>query len=162
RGGVRRRRPARAHLAAARRPAGGAPVVNDLLELLEESAAAVRARVPAAAPEVALVLGSGLSGAVRLVEDAEAPPLVDVPHVPPPSVSGHPGRLVFGHVGPVRVGVLQGRLHTYEGWSAAETTFPVRLLVTLGARVVVLTNASGGVREGLAGGDWLVVTDHLN
>ena len=62
----------------------------------------------------------------------------------------------------LRVGVLQGRLHTYEGWSAAETAFPVRLLVTLGARVVVLTNASGGVREGLAAGDWMVITDHLN
>jgi purine-nucleoside phosphorylase len=65
-------------------------------------------------------------------------------------------------VGQVRVGLLQGRLHTYEGWSAAETAFPVRLLVALGARVVVLTNASGGVREGLAAGDWMVVTDHLN
>jgi purine-nucleoside phosphorylase len=65
-------------------------------------------------------------------------------------------------VGTVRVGVLQGRLHTYEGWTAAETAFPVRLLVTLGARIVVLTNASGGVREGLAPGDWLAVTDHLN
>jgi len=136
--------------------------VSGLLESLEESAQAGRARVPAAAPEVALVLGSGLAGAVRLVDDAEAVPLADVPHVPVPSVSGHPGRLVFGHVGPLRVGVLQGRLHTYEGWTAAETAFPVRLLVRLGARVVVLTNASGGVREGLAAGDWLVVTDHLN
>ena len=136
--------------------------MNGLLELLDESAAAVRVRVPAAAPEVALVLGSGLAGAVRLVDGAEAVPLADLPHLQVPSVSGHPGRLVFGRVGTVRVGVLQGRLHTYEGWTAAETAFPVRLLVTLGARVVVLTNASGGVREGLAAGDWLAVTDHLN
>jgi len=111
---------------------------------------------------VALVLGSGLAGAVRLVDGAEAVPLADLPNLPVPSVSGHPGRLVFGRVGTVRVGVLQGRLHTYEGWTAAETAFPVRLLVTLGARIVVLTNASGGVREGLAPGDWLAVTGHLN
>ena len=136
--------------------------MRGLLELLEEAAAAVRARVPDAAPEVALVLGSGLAGAVRLVDGAEAVPLADLPNVPVPSVSGHPGRLVFGRVGTVRVGVLQGRLHTYEGWTAAETAFPVRLLVTLGARVVVLTNASGGVRDGLGPGDWLAVTDHLN
>jgi len=136
--------------------------MSRLLEQLQESAAAVRAVVPTAAPEVALVLGSGLAGAVRLLDGPEAVPLADVPHVPTPSVSGHPGTLVFGRVGPVRVGILQGRLHTYEGWTAAETAFPVRLLIALGARVVVLTNASGGVREGLAAGDWMVITDHLN
>jgi purine-nucleoside phosphorylase len=136
--------------------------VSGLLELLEESAAAIRARVPEATPEVAMVLGSGLAGAARLVEEPQTLPLADIPHLRAPSVSGHPGRLVFGRVGPVRVAVLQGRLHTYEGWSAAETAFPVRLLVTLGARVVVLTNASGGVREGLAAGDWMVITDHIN
>src|SRR5262249_44218241 len=86
----------------------------------------------------------------------------DVPHVRVPAVSGHPGRLAFGRVGRVPVAVLQGRLHTYEGWSAAETAYPVRLLIALGARVLVLTNASGGVREGLRGGDWMLVTDHLN
>jgi purine-nucleoside phosphorylase len=136
--------------------------MSGLFEQLEESAAAVRARVPDAAPEVALVLGSGLGGAVRMLESPQAIPLGDVPNVRVPTVSGHPGRLLFGTVGRLRVGVLQGRLHTYEGWSAAETAFPVRLLVTLGARVVVLTNASGGVREGLAAGDWMVITDHLN
>ena len=136
--------------------------MRGLFEQLEESAAAVRARVPGAAPEVALVLGSGLGGAVRMLESPEAIPLGDVPNLRVPSVSGHPGRLLFGTVGRLRVGVLQGRLHTYEGWSAAETAFPVRLLIALGARVVVLTNASGGVREGLAAGDWMVITDHLN
>lgn len=136
--------------------------MKGLLEQLEESAAAVRARVPRAAPEVALVLGSGLGGAVRMLDSPEAIPLGDIPNVGIPTVSGHPGRLLFGTVGRLRVGVLQGRLHTYEGWSAAETAFPVRLLITLGARVVVLTNASGGVREGLAAGDWMVITDHLN
>ena len=136
--------------------------MSGLFEQLEESAAAVRARVPGAAPDVALVLGSGLGGAVRMLESPQAIPLGDLPNVRVPSVSGHPGRLLFGTVGQLRVGVLQGRLHTYEGWSAAETAFPVRLLIALGARVVVLTNASGGVREGLAAGDWMVITDHLN
>ncbi len=136
--------------------------MSSLFDHLQEAAAAVRARLPEAAPEVALVLGSGLAGAVRLLDSPGVIPLADVPHAPTPSVSGHPGRLAFGRVGPVRVGVLQGRLHTYEGWTAAQTVFPVRLLITLGARVVVLTNASGGVRPGLASGAWMVVTDHLN
>ena len=136
--------------------------MSTLFEKLEESAAAVRARLPGIAPEVGLVLGSGLSGAVRLLEDMESLPLADVPHVGVPAVSGHPGRLAFGRVGRVPVVAVQGRLHTYEGWSAADTAYPVRLLVTLGARILVLTNASGGVREGLRGGDWMLVTDHLN
>lgn len=133
-----------------------------LFDQLQASAAAVRARLPGVQPEVALVLGSGLAGAVRLLEEPRSVPLGDIPHVRTPSVSGHPGRLVFGQVGTVRLGVLQGRLHTYEGWTAAETAYPVRLLVALGARVVVLTNASGGVRDGLRPGDWMAVTDHLN
>ncbi len=136
--------------------------MSALFDRLQASAAAVQARLPGVAPEVALVLGSGLAGAVQLLEDPVSLALADIPHMPTPSVSGHPGRLAFGHVGSIRVGVLQGRLHTYEGWTAAETAYPIRLLVTLGARVVVLTNASGGVREGLRAGDWMAVTDHLN
>ncbi|HUM12759.1 MAG TPA: purine-nucleoside phosphorylase [Myxococcaceae bacterium] len=136
--------------------------MSTLFERLQESAAAVRARLPDAAPEVALVLGSGLAAAVRLLESPGSIPLANIPHLRTPSVSGHPGHLVFGRVGEKRVGVLQGRLHTYEGWSAAETAFPVQLLIALGARVVVLTNASGGVREGLHAGEWMAVTDHLN
>ncbi|HZJ54688.1 MAG TPA: purine-nucleoside phosphorylase [Myxococcaceae bacterium] len=136
--------------------------MNGLLELLEESAAAIRARVPDAAPEVALVLGSGLAGAVRLLEDPQALPLAGVPHlrapVPPFRRRAGPGDRRRS----ARVGVLQGRLHTYEGWTAAETAFPLRVLIALGARVVVLTNAAGAVREGLAPGAWMLVTDHLN
>ena len=73
--------------------------MSALFEQLQASAAAVRARLPGVAPEVALVLGSGLAGAVQLLEDAESLPLADVPHVATPSVSGHPGRLAFGRVG---------------------------------------------------------------
>jgi purine-nucleoside phosphorylase len=131
-------------------------------ERLEKAAATVRARVPGFVPDAALVLGSGLGGAVRLLADPVALPMAEVPHVQAPTVSGHPGRFVFGTVGMSRVAVLQGRLHTYEGWTPEETVFPIRLLVHLGARVVVLTNAAGGVRPGLRSGEWMVITDHLN
>ena len=136
--------------------------MTELFERLGESAARVRERLPGFEAEVALVLGSGLAGAARLLEDARSIPLAEVPHVGAPTVSGHPGRLSVGRVGALRVAVLQGRLHTYEGWSAAETAYPVQLLIRLGARVLILTNASGGVREDLRPGDWMVVTDHLN
>jgi purine-nucleoside phosphorylase len=154
-------------------------VSSGTFERLEEAAATVRARVPGFVPEAALVLGSGLAGAVRLLTNPVSLPMAEVPHVRAPTVSGHPGRFVFGTVGPssphdtevsdtevsensIRVAVLQGRLHTYEGWTPEETVFPVRLLVHLGARVVVLTNAAGGVRPGLHSGEWMVITDHLD
>jgi purine-nucleoside phosphorylase len=154
-----------------------------VFERLEEAAATIRARVPGFVPQVALVLGSGLGGAVRLLANPVALPMAEIPHVRTPTVSGHPGHFVFGTVGrsdefsdtsmssgldtkvsenSIRVAVLQGRLHTYEGWTPEETVFPLRLLVHLGARVVVLTNAAGGVRPGLRSGEWMVVTDHLN
>ena len=138
--------------------------MSALLELLQDSAAAVRgARARGVAPEVALVLGSGLAGAVRLLEDAESLPLADVPHV------AHAERVRTSRAGSSSAGSAPcasacsraGCTPTRAG-RAAETAYPVRLLVTLGARVVVLTNASGGVREGLAAGDWMAITDHLN
>jgi purine-nucleoside phosphorylase len=131
-------------------------------ERLEEAAAAVRARIPGFVPDAALVLGSGLGGAVRLLANPVVLPMAEVPHVRVPTISGHPGRFVLGTVGLSRVAVLQGRLHTYEGWTPEETVFPIRLLVHLGARVLVLTNAAGGVRPGLRSAEWMVITDHLN
>ena len=136
--------------------------MTDLLAQLDEAAAAVRAQAPGFVPEVGLVLGSGLSGAVRLLETPQSLPLATLPHVRAPTVSGHPGRLVLGRVGRLRVAALAGRLHPYEGWTAEETVFPVRLLIHLGASVLVVTNAAGAVRSDLRRGDWMAVRDHLN
>ena len=136
--------------------------MTHLLVQLDEAAAAVRAEVPGFTPDVGLVLGSGLSGAVRLLEAPRELPLGAVPHVRAPTVSGHPGRLVLGTVGRLRVAALAGRLHPYEGFTAEETVFPVRLLLHLGAPVLVLTNAAGAVRADLRRGDWMAVRDHLN
>ncbi len=108
------------------------------------------------------MLGSGLGAVADGCTGAVAIPFADIPHLPPPSVRGHPGRLLLGTLAGVQVAVLQGRLHPYEGWSAAEAAFPVRLLCWLGIRALVLTNASGGLREGLRAGDLLLITDHLN
>src|SRR5262249_18632213 len=142
--------------------ADGGGGVSDLLARLDEAAAAVRAQAPGFVADVGMVLGSGLSGAVRLLETPHSLPLAALPHVRAPTVSGHPGRLVLGTVGRLRVAALAGRLHPYEGWTAEETVFPVRLLIHLGAPVLVLTNAAGAVRPDLRRGDWMSVRDHLN
>jgi purine-nucleoside phosphorylase len=133
-----------------------------LHERLDAAASLVRARAPGFTAQVGLVLGSGLGAVVDFCESTLAIPFADIPHVGRPSVQGHPGALVLGTLSGVRVAVLQGRLHLYEGWSAAEAAFPVRLLCWLGVRALVLTNASGGIRPGLKPGDFVLVTDHLN
>lgn len=129
---------------------------------LDAAAAAVRARAAGFWPRVGVVLGSGLGAVADACSGAVSIPFGDIPHLGHPSVQGHPGALVLGMLGGVPVAVLQGRLHPYEGWTAAEAAFPVRLLCWLGIRALVLTNASGALREGLHPGDLLLVTDHLN
>ena len=148
---------------AAPRPDGGRRRMSALFDRLQDSAAAVRARLPGVDARGGAGAGqrAGRSGAAARGrrEPSRSPTFRTWRRRASPGI---PAASSFGRVGSVRVGVLQGRLHTYEGWTAAETAYPVRLLVTLGARVVVLTNASGGVREGLRGGDWMAITDHLN
>jgi len=133
-----------------------------LHQRLDAAAAAVRARAPGLSPQVGLVLGSGLGAVADACAGPVSIPFADIPHLSPPSVQGHPGRLVLGTLAGVPVAVLQGRLHPYEGWTAAEAAFPVQLLCWLGIRALILTNASGGIRPGLQAGDLLLVTDHLN
>lgn len=133
-----------------------------LHERLDAAAAAVRACAPGREPRVGVILGSGLAALGDLLTGAVAIPCGDIPHLGQPSVQGHPGQLLLGTLAGVPVALLQGRLHPYEGWSAADAAFPARLLCHLGIRALVLTNASGGIRAGLRPGDLLVITDHLN
>ncbi len=133
-----------------------------LHEQLDEAAAAVRARARGFSPSVGLVLGSGLGAVAELCRAEVSIPFQDVPHLGRSTVKGHAGVLVLGTLANVPVAVLQGRLHGYEGWSAAEAAFPARLLCWLGIQALVLTNASGALRPGLAPGDLLLLADHLN
>ena len=133
-----------------------------LHQQLDAAAAAVRARAPGFAPEVGCVLGSGLGSLADTCTGAVSISFSDIPHLAATSVEGHAGRLVLGTLAGVRVALLQGRLHLYEGWTAQQVAFPVRLLCWLGVRVLVLTNAAGAIRDGLRPGELLLVKDHLN
>jgi purine-nucleoside phosphorylase len=136
---------------------------------LETAAGSIRAREPRA-PEIALVLGSGLGAYASTLVNATTVPYTDVPGMPAVSVPGHAGRLVIGELPSVAgasarspvVAALAGRVHLYEGHAPDDVVFPVRLLIALGARTVVLTNAAGGVSPTLRPGDLVVITDHLN
>lgn len=129
-------------------------------EHLEEARAAVLRL--ADAPEVALVLGSGLGPYADTLADRQAIPYVEIPHMPLPAVPGHAGNLVCGTGGGRRVAAMQGRFHLYEGHSVDAIVFGVRLLASLGAKTLVITNAAGGIAEDLAVGDLMAIVDQLN
>jgi purine-nucleoside phosphorylase len=113
-------------------------------------------------PAVAVVLGSGLGGLAGEVEDPVHVDAADVPGMPVPRVAGHAGALLFGRLGGVPVAVLAGRVHTYEGYSAAEVAFAVRVAAELGCGALVATNAAGGLDPDLGPGDLMVISDHVN
>lgn len=113
-------------------------------------------------PRVGLVLGSGLGAFGESLAGATAIPYGEIPHFPVSTAVGHSGRLVVGRSGGVPVAVMQGRVHFYEGYSLREVVFPVRVLAALGVRVLVLTNAAGGINRKLRRCGLLLIRDHLN
>lgn len=112
--------------------------------------------------QVALVLGSGLSGLVDVFDDVSAIPYADIPGMASASVAGHPGKLVGGRLEGVRVVAMQGRLHPYEGHPLTQVVFGVRLMARLGASTLIVTNAAGGLDPTQRPGALMVITDHLN
>ncbi|MBI3200956.1 MAG: purine-nucleoside phosphorylase [Myxococcales bacterium] len=128
---------------------------------LVEAAARVRG-LAARAPQVGVVLGSGLGAFGDSLSGLLKLPYSDIPHMPRSSVVGHAGNLCLGQVGDATVACLQGRVHLYEGHELDRVTFGVRLLAELGCRAVLLTNAAGGIQAGLVPGDLMLVVDHLN
>lgn len=126
-----------------------------------EAANALRGR-GVATPGVALILGSGLGDLADEVVDAITVPYEDIPHFPLSTVPGHAGTLVCGTLQGTPVAAMRGRVHFYEGYSLREITFPVRVLRNLGAEVLIVTNAAGGLNETYTTGDLMVIEDHLN
>ncbi len=113
-------------------------------------------------PTVGIILGSGLGNVAAQVEKAAGLAYGEIPHFPQSTVEGHSGRLVLGEIGGVRVAVMQGRVHAYEGYAPAEVTFPTRVLGLLGCRTLIVTNAAGGIRPDLPQGGLVALSDHIN
>jgi purine-nucleoside phosphorylase len=133
----------------------------DVHTRLEYARAWVRGRTELR-PVVGVVLGSGLGALADRLEGAVSIPYVEIPEFPAVSVAGHAGRLVVGKLGGVPVAAMQGRVHAYEGWSAEDIVFGVRLLAAIGVRALLVTNAAGAVNPALAPGDLVRITDQLN
>ena len=139
----------------------------DLHTRLSYALAWIRGHIEGA-PAAGVVLGSGLSGFADRLERPVIVPYQGIPGFPVSRVPGHPGRLVVGDLpaadggAPVVVAALQGRVHAYEGWSADEVAFGARVLCRLGVKVLLVTNAAGGVNPAYAPGDLVRITDHLD
>ena len=127
-----------------------------------EAASFLKARIGALRPRIAIVLGSGLGAVADAIAEPVAVPFAEIPHFPQSTVVGHSGRIVAGSLGGVPVVLMQGRVHFYEGYSPAEVTFPMRVLGALGVNAVILTNAAGGIAEGLQIGQLVAFSDHIN
>lgn len=112
--------------------------------------------------ETALILGSGLGGLASQVTDAVAVPFAEIPGMAISTAPGHAGRLVAGSLFGHRCALMQGRVHLYEGRSAAEVALPVYLLAGLGARRLIVTNAAGALNPDFVPGDVMLIEDHLN
>ncbi len=123
--------------------------------------AAVRERTPLV-PEVGIVLGSGLGGLADDLEEAVAIPFAELPGWPPATAPGHAGRLLLGRLGGRAVVMLQGRFHLYEGNDPGLVIQPVLLFGALGAKIVVLTNAAGGLDPSFGPGTLMIMSDHIN
>ncbi|MEK6191541.1 MAG: purine-nucleoside phosphorylase [Chloroflexota bacterium] len=144
------------------------PATSNLGQRIENAAAAIRAQLAAepaiAAPQLGLVLGSGLGAVIDLLDAAPRLriPYGDIPEVPVSGVAGHAGELVAGMVGGRPVLVLSGRVHAYEGYTHREVTILLRAAFQVGLRTVVLTNAAGGLNPAFEPGELMLVTDHIN
>lgn len=113
-------------------------------------------------PKIALVLGSGLGAFADEFSKATRIPYAKIPHFPRSTAIGHAGQLVIGSVEDVEVVAMQGRVHLYEGYSAKEVAFPVRVFSRMGVKAVILTNAAGGIKRDFTLGRLVLLSDHIN
>lgn len=113
-------------------------------------------------PQIGIILGSGLGGLTKEIDIKFSIPYKSIPNFPVSTVEGHKGQLIFGTLGGKNVVAMQGRFHYYEGYSMNEIIFPVRILKYLGIKLLIVSNAGGGINPEFSVGDIMFITDHIN
>ncbi|WEK55630.1 MAG: purine-nucleoside phosphorylase [Candidatus Cohnella colombiensis] len=129
--------------------------------IIEEAAAYIRSKTNIA-PDIGMILGSGLGVIGNDLEDAVIFPYEEIPHFPVSTVEGHAGELVIGKLQGRKVALMRGRFHMYEGYEPERTALPVRVMKALGVSSLLVTNAAGGVNLGYKPGNLMLISDHLN
>jgi purine-nucleoside phosphorylase len=135
--------------------------MSGLYDDVQYTAAAIRAKLPGT-PQVGLILGSGLGGYADKLDGARALDYAEIPGFPRSHVIGHKGRLVTGTRAGARCIAMQGRVHMYEGHTAATVSFPARVLIALGAKTLIITNAAGGLNPAWQPGTLMLIRDHID
>ena len=133
----------------------------DLYEKIEEAADVVK-KAFAEPPKVAIVLGTGLGGMVEQIDVKATIEYGDIPHFPTSTATSHRGRLVCGHLEGVPVIAMEGRFHMYEGYPLKQITLPIRVFKKLGAELLIVSNACGGLNHYYNSGDIMVIDDQIN
>jgi len=134
---------------------------TNLYDMIREAAAKIRQRT-AVAPEIGIILGTGLGGLAQKIKIECEIPYPEIPHFVSSTVETHQGKLLAGTLSGKRVAAMQGRFHYYEGYDMGQITFPVRVMKELGARVLVVSNACGGMNPRFKRGDLMLIEDHIN
>jgi purine-nucleoside phosphorylase len=129
---------------------------------IQKSTRFLKGRIKDLNPEVGLVLGSGLGSFADTLDDPVSVDYGEIPHFAQSAVEGHEGRLIYGRKSGVRVLAQKGRVHYYEGHPIGRVVLPVRVMVSLGCKKLIITNAAGGARKDLKPGDIVAIRDHIN
>lgn len=132
------------------------------MEKILEAVEHIQAHYKGPAPEVGIVLGTGLGGLVSEIEVEKELPYNFIPGFPVSTVESHFGKLIFGTLGGKRVVAMQGRFHLYEGYSMSLITFPIRVMKMLGIHTLFISNAAGGMNLDYNKGDLMIIDDHIN
>lgn len=128
---------------------------------VEDSAAFLRPQL-SGGREVGIILGTGHAGLVQHLEEPRSLSYDDIPYFPRPTSPGHRGQLIWGRLGGREVLVFQGRFHAYEGYSWHQVTFPVRVMAALDIKLLIITNAAGGLNPRFRAGELMLICDHIN
>jgi len=135
--------------------------MEDLKKMINESVGFIRTRTEIT-PSTGIILGTGLGGLAKAIRKEIEIPYDQIPHFPVSTVESHAGRLLFGSVGGKRIVAMEGRFHLYEGYTAAQVTFPIRVMKALGIKTLIVSNAAGGLNPLFEKGDVVLITDHIN
>lgn len=134
----------------------------ELKEKIEKATNFVISKAGDFQPSIGIILGTGLGPLADKIEKPKVIAYKDIPFFPVPTVAGHRGRLVLGVIGGKKVVAMQGRFHYYEGYSAQDITFPIRVMKGLGISILIESNAAGGLNPQFTRGDLMIITDHIN
>ncbi len=135
--------------------------MKELRQALKETTDFIRSKVKTK-PDIAIILGTGLGALAGKIKDKKEINYSAIPHFPVSTVVGHKGALMFGDLAGKRVVAMEGRFHYYEGYSLQEVTYPVRVMRSLGAKILIVSNAAGGMNPLHNVGELMLIVDHIN